>query len=259
MAHRQLVLYIHVSWEFRLADHRCILCGVLIWSIWGEVDSPEEVTVLPSKKCGRPFLIGDLERQLRLYILKLREQGGVITSSVVVAAAYGHVTLSTSWAYHFLEPMSFARRKTTTTKFRQKPQNFEAMKETFLADIVAVVEMEEIPPELILNMDQTGIKLVPARCWTMAKVGSRRVEITGVGQKRQVTAVVCGSLTGDYLPTQLIYQGKSNHCHPNFNFPEEWHITHSLKHWAMETTMIAYLNNIVVPYIEATRNLLKLD
>ena len=81
-----------------------------------EVDLPEEVTVLPSKKCGRPFNIGDLESQLSLYILRSSEQGGIITTSVVVAAAYGmlklcshmhlaefsaHVTPSTFWAYHF--------------------------------------------------------------------------------------------------------------------------------------------------------------
>ena len=46
------------------------------------------------------------------------------------------------------------------------------MKEAFLTDVVAVVEMEEIP-ELISSMDQTGIRLVPAGCWTMEKVGSR--------------------------------------------------------------------------------------
>ena len=54
-----------------------------------EVDSPEQVTALPSKKRGRPFLIGDLECQPHLYIIKLREQGGINTSSVVVVANYG--------------------------------------------------------------------------------------------------------------------------------------------------------------------------
>ncbi len=48
--------------------------------------------------------------------------------------------------------------------------------------------MEEIPPELILNWDQTGIHLVPAAAWTMDQIGSKRVEV-GVNDKKQITAV----------------------------------------------------------------------
>ena len=65
--------------------------------------------------------------------------------------------------------------------------------------------MEEIPPELILNWDQTGIHLVPASAWTMELAGSKRVEISGVDNKQQITAIFCGLLTGDFLPLQLIY------------------------------------------------------
>ena len=68
--------------------------------------------------------------------------------------------------------------------------------------------MEEIPPQLILNWDQTGIHLVPASSWTMDKRGSKQVEIKGVNDKRQITAVFCGSLTGDFLPIQVIYRIK---------------------------------------------------
>ena len=41
------------------------------------------------------------------------------------------------------------------------------MKEIFLADIKATVTMEEIPPDLVLNWDQTGVNIVPALSWTM--------------------------------------------------------------------------------------------
>ena len=76
--------------------------------------------------------------------------------------------------------------------------------------------MEEIPPELILNWDQTGIHLVPASGWTMDKIGSKGVEISGVNDKQQITAMFCGSLTGDFLPIQLIYQGKNQSLPPSF-------------------------------------------
>ena len=63
----------------------------------------------------------------------------------------------------------------------------------------------------------------------------------------------CGSLVGDFLPVQVIYQGKTAWCHPRFEFPPEWDITHSQKHWSNETTMIQYIENIIVPYINSVR------
>ena len=77
------------------------------------------------------------------------------------------------------------------------------------------------PPELVLNWDQTGIHLVPASTWTMNKEGSKRIEVSGVNDKRQITAVFCGTLTDDFLPLQLIYKGKSARCHPRFRFPSD--------------------------------------
>ena len=49
--------------------------------------------------------------------------------------------------------------------------------------------MDEIPSQLIYNWDQTGVHLVPSSNWTVAKKGSKRVEIKGLKDKRQITAV----------------------------------------------------------------------
>lgn len=83
----------------------------------------------------------------------------------------GHVNLSRQWAYHLLGCMNYVRRKATTSKNKHTPQNFAELKEIFLNDIAAVVGMEEITPELVVNWDQTGIHLVPASGWTMDKMG----------------------------------------------------------------------------------------
>ena len=119
--------------------------------------------------------------------------------------------------------------------------------------------MENIPPELIMNWDQTGIKLVPSSNWTMEKIGTQRVEIIGVNDKRQITPMFCGTLSGDFLPIQLIYQGKSPRCHPHYDFPAGWNITHSPRHWSTEDTMLEYIEHIIVPYVETTRDLLNDD
>jgi len=64
--------------------------------------------------------------------------------------------------------------------------------------VVTTVEMEEIPPELILNWDQTGIKIVPSYSWTMDVKRAKRIEIVGLSDRRQITAVFCGNLMGDF-------------------------------------------------------------
>ena len=38
---------------------------------------------------------------------------------------------------------------------------------SFLQEIVDIVAMEEIPPQLIVNWDQAGLNLVPVASWTM--------------------------------------------------------------------------------------------
>ena len=68
--------------------------------------------------------------------------------------------------------------------------NYEKLKEQFLLDIMAVIEMEEIPHSLVFNWVQTAITIVPGSTWTMEIIGAKRVEMVGTSDKRQITAVV---------------------------------------------------------------------
>ena len=83
------------------------------------------------------------------------------------------------------------------------------------------------------------------------------MEIAGKDDKRLITAVFCGSATGDFLPLQIIYKGKTKRCNPCFQFPFDWHITHSPKHWSTEETMLQYIHEIIIPYVQAQRQLIK--
>ena len=143
--------------------------------------------------------------------------------------------------------MGFMKRR-ASTKAKISITNFEEVKTQFLIDIKAVVEFEEIPSDLndIINWDQTGIYYVPVGSWTMEKEGSKRMEIVGIDDKRQITAVFAGSLTGDFLPPQLIYKGTTQRCLPTVSFPPEWHITFSENHWSNERTMKAYIEKILM-------------
>lgn len=180
-----------------------------------------DLAELPAKKRGRRVLLGDeMDQKVQLYLKKVREGGGVVSARIAMAAAKGilltcnrsllvefggHVELNRHWAYSLLNRMKFVQRKVTTAKSKHTVEDFDRLKEEFLNDVVATVEIEEIPPELILNWDQTGIRIVPSNTWTMDQQGVNRVEIGGSGDKRLITAVFCGSLIGDFLPVQVIF------------------------------------------------------
>ena len=69
----------------------------------------------------------------------------------------GLINLTRHWARSL---MNFVKRKATTAA-KIKPSHFDELKEQYLLDIKAVVEMEKVPSELVFNWDHTGINIVP--------------------------------------------------------------------------------------------------
>ena len=143
---------------------------------------------LPVKKRGRPLLLGEkLDLQVKSYIQPVHEGGGVITTSITMAAATaivrkadrnllgengGPSTITNNWAKSLLYRINFVKRRGSSTAMLTVA-NFEAVKEQFIIDVNTVVEIEEIPPQLVYNWDQTGISIVPVSSWTMEAKGSR--------------------------------------------------------------------------------------
>ena len=203
----------------------------------------EGIELLPTKKRGRTVLLGKaLDEKLQLYLREIRNNGSPLTAAVAIGAARGlllaenrnklaefggHIDLNRHWAYSLYKRMGFVQRKATTAKGKYSPEKFTAEKRKFLDEVVLTVEQEEIPPELIINWDQTGIHFVSSSSWTMEQKGVKRVEVVGQNDKRQITAVFAGTIQGDFLPLQLVYKGKTLRCHPNYEFPPGWHITKS--------------------------------
>lgn len=234
----------------------------------GDDNDDEVICELPEKKRGKPVLLGDkLDSYVQSYIKRLRQSGGTISTAIVIAGALGiikrvdqtllrenggHISLTASWGKSLLRRMNFTKRR-GTTKTGVSPEEFMEVKRNYLQSIIEVVQMENIPIELIFNWDQTGLNLVPTPSWTMEKRGSKRVEIKGLNDKRQITGVFCGTICGDFLPFQLIYGGKTHRCHPSFSFPSDWVISHSSNHWSNESTMLEYIHGIIIPYVDGVR------
>jgi hypothetical protein len=60
-------------------------------------------------------------------------------------------------------------------------------------------------------------------------------------------------LDGDLLPLQLVFEGKTEQCHPPLSDTARdahFHLTHSINHWSNQETMRQYITEIIVPYAE---------
>ena len=172
--------------------------------------------------------------------------------SNLLATNGGHIiiiVLTKHWAKGLLTRMGFIKRRSATMAKVNVP-NFNEVRWQFLVNHKTVAEMEEIPFSLIINWDQTAVNYIPLSSWTMEKRGTKRVEIVALDDKRQITAVFAGILTGDFLSPQVIYQDTTQRFLPNVEFPEDWHVTCMANHWPNEETMIKYIDKILLPYIK---------
>ena len=149
--------------------------------------------------------------------------------------------------------MNYVKRKGSNAG-KTTPSRFSELKAEFLADIQAEIVMNEVPIDLIFNWDQTGLQLVPTGQWTMNEAKAKRVVIANSDDKRQITAVFAATMTGKYLPVQLIYKGTTSRCHPKVLFPKAWDIFHSKNHWSNEVTMHRYIENIILPLSTTKEN-----
>ena len=65
-------------------------------------------------------------------------------------------------------------------------------------------------------------------------------------------------MSGDFLPPQLVYQGKTNRCLPRYTFPSSWNIAFTENHWCNEQTTYRYIINILLPYLTQKKMELKM-
>ena len=233
-----------------------------------DLEKAEFAKELPNKKPGRPLATGEeIDQQVRHYLTDLRRRGCIVNTNVAIAVGEGILLsknpglstncLSKDWAKYLFKRMGLVKRK-GNTKAKVDVEKFDEVKKLFHQDIRNVIVMDEVPPELVINWDQTGLNYVPVSQWTMEQEGAKRVEIDGKDDKRQITAVFGCSMSGDFLPPQLVYQGKTTKCLPSFQFPPDWNITHTANHWSNEETMELYITKIILPYLADTKRKLKL-
>ena len=156
-----------------------------------------EVRQLPLQLRGCPLKLWNYDGMVKEYIHALRCTGGIVNRSIVVVAATGilehldpsrlsqnggDITVETTWAKSFLSRIGFVHRKGTKVA-RKLHRDFENVKSAFLDRIRETATTDTgsfVPPQLILNFDQTNAKFVLVSEWTLEKSGTKQVSIIGL-------------------------------------------------------------------------------
>ena len=116
-----------------------------------------------------------------------------------------------------------------------------------------------IPPELVLNSDQTPSSYISVGKSTMAKHGSKSVPIKGLMDKRAITLNFVVTLSNNFLPMQIIYSGKTKASQPRgFSFPPGFCLSQNPQHWSNEKETLKLIEKIIVPYVVDQRSKLQL-
>ena len=90
----------------------------------------------------------------------------------------------------------------------------------------------------LYNLEQTPTKFAPGSKSTFAKAGCNSVLEGGASDKRMITATSAITLSGQFLPIQLICEGKTSKSLPRVEFPESFKCFQSLKVLTQNTTII---------------------
>ncbi len=121
---------------------------------------------------------------------------------------------------------------------------FDECRLTFLQDISSKVTEYNIPPELVINAEQTPSSYVSVGKQTMAKKGLP-LFLKGLMDKRNITLTFSITLSGTFLPMQIIYSGKTKTSQThNFVFPKGFCVTQNPKHWSNEEEILNLIKTL---------------
>ena len=119
------------------------------------------------------------------------------------------LVLTDKWARGVFKKLAWSKYKGTTRKVDPSPQFLAKEKSTFQRNISALVSEQDIPPSVIINIDQTTLSFVNMGYYTFSFKGAKNITTKGVDDKCQIKATFPVSCTGEILPIQLIYSGKT--------------------------------------------------
>jgi hypothetical protein len=158
------------------------------------------------------------------------------------------------WLYGTLQ---WSERKATRAA-QKLPNDWEQLCERSFFHIAYGIKEEDIPPQLLVNTDQTQVVYAQGSKLTWARTGSHQVTVIGKDEKCAFTVVVSVLNSGELLPFQAIYQGYSSRSCPSESAPDydvataagfRFEFSKTKTYWSTHKTMHSFVEKILVPYL----------
>ncbi len=137
--------------------------------------------------------------------------------------------------------------------YQQAARRLGAQGDEMAFRVAALCKTEGIPPELVCNSDQTAVHLRPAIEQTYEVKGVKEVKCLGKDDKRQITVVVSSTASGELVPLQLVFQGKTKAVVPKDEDVKRAvamgsHLTMLENHWSNFVTMKSFVEKVLDPW-----------
>ncbi|TFY81041.1 hypothetical protein EWM64_g2978 [Hericium alpestre] len=166
---------------------------------------------------------------------------------------------SNSFVRHFLDRHHWSSRSPTKAAQKMPLDTQEQCRRSFFQQAFTV-QNEGTKDYLRANTDQTNSLLGAAAKQTYDETGVKQVAVVGMEEKHAFTLVVGVTASGEALPFQAIYKGKTSQSLPvktPFN-SKHWKRVQELgfllepsgndTYWSTMDTMKSYVNYILTPY-----------
>lgn len=168
--------------------------------------------------------------------------------------------------------LRWSKRKGTQAG-QKLPANASEQMKSHAFRLAIDIRDHSIPACCCANCDQTGNTYSQPGACTYDPIGTNQVTIVGKEDKRAFTIMVGVSMSGEVLPFQIMYAGKTPTSLPGINDPKsEFKAANNDakklgfrfepsgvpgNHWSNITTMKSYVRNVLSVYFDKQRTLLK--
>lgn len=178
----------------------------------------------------------------------------ILIPQIVAVLELNNVVWRPSKAWYtrgLLKPMGLRWRRATHAH-PAKPVDEEGMTRKFLMRVFYVVWTYNVPRNLFLNCDETGLNLLPTPDNTYAATGAKQVYILGKGDKRQYTLLFAISASGQFAGRfQLVWQNVPKQELQD-TFKEDIFCSASPSHWSVPETIKVYITKLYDDYVLPT-------
>jgi hypothetical protein len=156
----------------------------------------------------------------------------------------------------------------TAVSFKPKEKEGENKEEEYLSYLTEVhSSLLAYSPSLVLNMDETPIKMIDAPVTGVVPTGSKeaaKMETSAGSMGTKVTSMPCISAAGDKLPLSVVIRGKTPRCLRKIterasSTVKKVKLYFATKGWTTEDVMLKWLQEVVQPYTASRPAALVLD